>query len=235
LSNDVVMPQALLLEDEAETRLSVRLQLEVMGFTVYDTASPVEAKEIFYQRQFNLVVMHIGHEPLRGLELCRTIRAESNVPILALTLRGEVIDEEMWMGAGADDYVTKPIDDRIFTSRVTQQMKRGESQRVPTAQLLTWGALRMDLNMHEFFVDGKNLKLTNSEFQILQLLMEKPNQVFSREQILATIGTMKGPSASNVIDTHASRIRAKIRKVGGPEVIRVVRSVGFRLAPEPGI
>jgi DNA-binding response OmpR family regulator len=89
--------------------------------------------------------------------------------------------------------------------------------------------------MHEFFVDGKNLKLTNSEYQILQLLMEKPNQVFSREQILATIGTMKGPSASNVIDTHASRIRAKIRKVGGPEVIRVVRSVGFRLAPEPGI
>ena len=235
MSNDEVMPQALLLEDEAETRIALRLQLEVMGFNVYDTASPSEAQEIFFQRQFNLVVMHVGHEAIRGLELCRIIRAESNVPILALTLRGEVVNEEMWMGAGADDYVTKPVDNRIFTSRVTQQMKRGESQRIPTAELLTWGPLRMDLNMHEFFVDGQNLKLTNSEFQILQLLMEKPNQVFSREQILATIGTMKGPSASNVIDTHASRIRAKIRKVGGPEVIRVVRSVGFRLSPEPTI
>ena len=233
MSHDVVMPQALLLEDEPETRLSVRLQLEVMGFNVYDTANPVEAKEIFHQRQFNIVLIHLGFEPLHGLELCRYIRSESNVPILALTRRGEVVDEEMWMGAGADDYVTKPIDNRILTSRITQQMKRGESQRIPTAELLTWGPLRMDLNMHEFFVDGKNLKLTNSEFQILQLLMEKPHQVFSREQILATIGTMKGPSASNVIDTHASRIRAKIRKIGGPEVIRVVRSVGFRLAPEP--
>lgn len=229
----MVMPQALLIEDDAETRLAVRLQLEVMGFAVYDTASPIEAREVFHQRQFHLVLIHVGNEPLRGLELCRAIRAESNIPILAMTARDEVIDEEMWMGAGADDYVTKPIDDRIFTSRITQQMKRGEGQRIPTAELLTWGPLRMDLNMHEFFVDGQNLKLTNSEFQILQLLMEKPNQVFSCEQILATIGTMKGPTAGNVIDTHASRIRAKIRKVGGPEVIRVVRSVGFRLAPEP--
>jgi len=229
------MPQALLVEDAADNRQAVKLQLEVMGFTVYDTASPVEAKEIFGQRQFNLLLLHLGAEPLRGLELCRYIRAESNVPIIAMTERGEVIDEEMWMGAGADDYVTMPIDNRILTSRITQQMKRGESQRIATAATLTWGPLRMDLNMHEFFVDGQSLKLTNSEFQILQLLMEKPNQVFSREQILATIGTMKGPSASNVIDTHASRIRAKIRKVGGPEIIRVVRSVGFRLAPEPGL
>lgn len=226
------MPQALLVEDEPDTRTAVRLQLEIMGYGVYDTSSPVEAKEIFHERSFNLVLIHLGGEPLRGLELCRYIRAESNVPIIALTLRGEVVDEEMWLGAGADDYVTKPIDTRILTSRITQQMKRGESQRIPTAELLTWGPLRMDLNMHEFFVDGKNLKLTNSEFQIVQLLMEKPNQVFSREQILATIGTMKGPVSGNVIDTHASRIRAKIRKLGGPEVIRVVRSVGFRLAPE---
>lgn len=235
MSHDVVMPQALLVEDDPDTRLKIRLQLEVMGFAVYDIASPIEGKEVFHQRQFHLMLIHVGNEPLRGLELCRSIRAESNIPIIAMTARGEVVDEEMWMGAGADDYVTKPIDDRILTSRITQQMKRGESQRVPTAELLTWGPLRMDLNMHEFFVDGKNLKLTNSEFQILQLLMEKPHQVFSREQILATIGTMKGPTAGNVIDTHASRIRAKIRKVGGPEVIRVVRSVGFRLAPEPVI
>lgn len=229
------MTDALLVEDQPETRLAVRLQLEAMGLVVYNTANPVEAKEIFGQRQFSLVIIHLGSEPLRGLKLCRYIRAESNVPILALTRRGEVIDEEMWLSAGADDYVTMPIDIRILASRVTQQIKRGASQRIPTAELLTWGPLRMDLNMHEFFVEGQNLKLTNSEFQILQLLMEKPNQVFSREQILATIGTLNGPSSGNVIDTHASRIRAKIRKVGGPEVIRVVRSVGFRLAPEPGL
>ena len=76
MSNDEVMPQALLLEDEAETRIALRLQLEVMGFNVYDTASPSEAQEIFFQRQFNLVVMHVGHEAIRGLELCRIIRAE---------------------------------------------------------------------------------------------------------------------------------------------------------------
>lgn len=232
MAEEVVAPKALVIEDSSENRLAVRLQLEVMGLQVYDTANFNEARDIFSERNFQIVLLHLGSEPLKGLELCRILRAESNVPIIAMTDHDNVINEQMWIAAGADDYVSQPVDSKLLVSRVTQQLKRGESQRVPTSEILQWGALKMDLSMHEFFVDGKPLALTNTEFQIVQLLLERPLQVFSREQILQAIGALKGPMAPNVIDTHASRIRSKIRKVGGPEVIRVIRSVGFRLSPE---
>lgn len=139
------------------------------------------------------------------------------------------------MGAGADDYITKPIESKILTSRVTQQLKRGQSQRAPRANILMWGPLSMDLSQHSFTVNEKTLNLTNMEFQFLQLLMENPQRVFSRNQILEAIGVMKGVGTNHIVDTHASRIRSKIREHGGPEVIAVVRSVGFRLAdPLPG-
>ena len=220
----------MLVEDEEADRLAIRLQLEVMGLIVYDTASPIEAKEIFEQRDFSLVLIHISSLPLRGLELCRWLRAASTVPILMLTKRDEVIDDAMVMAAGADDYVSKPIDSKILTSRITQQISRGQTQRSPRANILEWGPLRMDVSAHQFSIDDIALHLTNTEYQFLQLLMENPQRIFSRNQILEAIGVMKGLGTNQLIDTHASRIRKKIRENGGPDVISVIRSVGFRLA-----
>lgn len=221
---------AILVEDDGDDRLKVKLLLEVMGFVVYETPSPIEARELFVLRDYSLAIIHLGHCPLESLELCRWIRAESTVPILMLTKRGEVIDEEMVMNAGADDYVIKPIIDKIITARVLQQLKRGQSQRAPRTTIISWRNLEMDLIEHSFKVGGKFVDLTNTEYQFLQLLMENPRRVFSREQILATIGSLRASASDQVVDSHASRIRKKIRENGGPEVISVIRSVGFRLA-----
>ena len=220
----------LLLEDESEDRESTRLHLELMGFIVYDTPSPTEAREIFSQHDFSLVILHLAHAQLVSLEICRSIRASSTVPILMFTKRDEVIDEKMVMSAGADDYVTKPIESKILTSRITQQLKRGQTQRAPRANILTWGILQMDLSQHIFIINEKPIALTNTEFQFLQLLMENPQRIFSRNQILEAIGVLKGIGTDHIVDSHASRLRSKIRENGGPEVIAVVRSVGFRLA-----
>jgi DNA-binding response OmpR family regulator len=225
-----ILPNALLVEDDPEDRLAIRLQLEVMGFAVFDTPQQVEALEMFKDNEFNLVLIHLTHLPLRSLEICRFIRAASTVPIIMLTRRDEVVDEEMCLRAGADDYVTKPIENKILISRITQQMKRGESQRSPKAHILTWGTLKMDLVAHEFWVQDRTLELTSTEFQFLQLLMEDPQRVFSRNQILDAIGIVSGYGSDHIVDTHASRLRLKIRKNGGPEVINVIRSVGFRLS-----
>ena len=219
----------LLAEDDPKDRLEVRLHFELMGFIVYDTPSAAEAKEIFQQRDFSLVLIHFTVNPLQGLELCRWTRATSNVPILMFTKRGELVDEQMVMAAGADDYITKPIESKILSSRITQQMNRGKSQRLPRANILTWGTMRMDLSNHEFRVGDDELHLTNTEFQFLQLLMENPRRIFTRNQILEAIGVMKGVGSNQLVDTHASRLRKKIRDSGGPEVINVIRSVGFRL------
>jgi len=225
----------LLLEDDPDDRLSVRLHLELMGFVVYDTPSPIEAKEIFEQHDYSLVILHLGHSQLQSLEICRWIRAASTVPIIMLTSRDEVVDEQMVMRAGADDYVSKPIESKILTSRITQQLKRGQTQRAPRANILTWGTMHMDLSQHSFKIGENVVQLTNMEYQFLQLLMENPQRVFSRNQILEAIGVMKGIGTDHIVDSHASRIRTKIRQNGGPEVIAVIRSVGFRLAdPLPG-
>ena len=135
------------------------------------------------------------------------------------------------LSAGADDYVTKPIVERILTSRVTQQIKRGQTQRAPRANILAWGPLELDLSQHSFTISGKVVMLTNSEYQFLQLLMANPQRIFSREQILQAIGAFRGLKSDHLVDSHASRLRKKIREAGGPELISVVRSVGFRLAP----
>jgi two-component system response regulator VicR len=209
----------LFIEDDAETREQVRLHLEVMGFVVYDTPSSKEGSEIFSQHSFNLVIVHLGHAQLASLEFVRLIRAASTVPILMLTKRNEIVDEPMIMAAGADDYISIPIDFKVLNSRVNQQIRRGESQRVPRANLLTWDNLELDLSQHSLKIDDKLVNLTNMD----------PARIFSRNQILEAIGVMKGFGTDHIVDTHASRIRNKIRENGGPEVISVIRSVGFRL------
>jgi len=183
-------PNALLIEDNAEDRINIKLQ---------------------------------------SLEICRQIRALSTVPILMITKREEVVDEELALNAGADDYITKPIEQRILTSRVTQQLKRGESQRAPRQTILTWENLSLDLAEHLFKIGDKEILLTNSEYRFLQLLMENPERVFSKEQVLQAVSSLR-ESAAGSVETYAGQLRAKIKRNGGPDVIDVVRSVGFRLA-----
>jgi DNA-binding response OmpR family regulator len=220
---------ALLVEDDSSDRLEIKLQLEVMGFSVFDVASAQEAHEIFPIRDYSLVLIHLGHAPLESLEICRQIRASSTVPILMITKRDEVIDEELALGAGADDYITKPIEVRILTSRVTQQLKRGESQRAPRQSVLSWENLTLDIAEHMFKIGEKEILLTNSEYRFLQLLMEKPERIFSKEQVLLAVSALRD-SANGSVETYAHQLRSKIKRNGGPDVIDVVRSVGFRLA-----
>lgn len=222
-------PNALLIEDNNQDRLDIKLQLEVMGFTVFDVASTHEAREVFGIRDYSLVLLHLGHAPLESLEICRQIRAQSTVPILMITQRGEVVDEELALGAGADDYIIKPIETRILTSRVTQQLKRGESQRAPRQTILSWENLTLDLAEHLFKIGEKEILLTNSEYRFLQLLMENPQRVFSKEQVLTAVSALKD-AANSSVETYAHQLRSKIKRNGGPDVIDVVRSVGFRLA-----
>jgi DNA-binding response OmpR family regulator len=221
-------PNALLLEDNAIDRTEIKVQLEVMGFTVFDVSTAQEAREIFSIRDYSLVLIHLGHAPLESLEICRQIRAISTVPILMITKRDEVVDEQLALGAGADDYLTKPIEQRILASRVTQQFRRGESQRAPRKTLLTWENLTLDVAEHLFKIGDKEILLTNSEYHFLHLLMEDPHRTFSKEQVLTVVATLRDASSS--VETYAHQLRSKIKRNGGPDVIDVVRSTGFRLA-----
>lgn len=227
-SDETPKPNALLIEDNDEDRREIKIQLEVMGFAVFDMTTMEEAKEAFPIRDYSVVLIHLGHAPLDSLAICRQIRALSTVPILMITQRGEVVDEELALGAGADDYITKPVEKRILASRVTQQFKRGESQRAPRKTLLTWENLSLDIAEHIFRIGEKEILLTNSEYHFLQLLMESPQRIFPKEQILSAVAALRKPNES--VEAYATQLRAKIKRNGGPDVIDVVRSIGFRLA-----
>jgi DNA-binding response OmpR family regulator len=219
----------LLVEDESSDRKMVRSLLEIMGFSVYVATTELQAKVIFSQNEFSLVIIHLAKAPLKSLEICQLIRASSTVPVLMFTNRIEIVDEAMILSAGADDYIAKPIDTKILTSRINQQLMRGQSLRASGTTILAWENIELDLSQHFFTINRIPVSLTNTEYQFLQLLLANPHRIFSRIQILQAIGVEDGAGTDHLLDTHASRLRSKIRDNGGPEVIAVIRSVGFRL------
>jgi two-component system response regulator ResD len=228
---DPKMQHILLVDSNTDTRREIRQRLSSMNIEVLQAASEAEARELFKSYTIDLALIELQRGSSAGFELCHWVRAVSNVPILALIERGQEVNEEIWLAAGADDFVSKPIGPRTLTLRVMQQLGRNHAPMPQEAEpeILTWGPLSMNTTRYEFFCNRQPIALTNTEYQIMHLLMQHPDQVFSRDQILNSIGMLTGVGSDHIVNVHASRIRAKIRAAGGPEVIKVVRSVGFRL------
>lgn len=225
------MQHILLVDNSADTRREIRQRLSSIDVEVLQAASAAEARELLKTYSIDLALIELQRGSSSGFELCHWIRASSNLPIVALIERGQDVNEEIWLAAGADDFVSKPLGPRTLTLRVMQQLGRKHAGEPHEAEpeMLAWGPLSMDTARYEFFCNRQPISLTNTEFQIMHLLMQHPDQVFSRDQILNSIGMLTGVGSDHIVNVHASRIRAKIRAAGGPEVIRVVRSVGFRL------
>lgn len=225
------MQHILLVDSNADTRREIRQRLSSIDVEVLQASSAAEARELLKTYSIDLALIELQRGSSAGFELCHWIRASSSVPIVALIERGQDVNEEIWLAAGADDFVSKPLGPRTLTLRVMQQLGRNNSSapHEEEHEMLTWGPLTMDTGRYEFFCNRKPIALTNTEYQIMHLLMQHPDQVFSRDQILNSIGMLTGVGSDHIVNVHASRIRAKIRAAGGPEVIRVVRSVGFRL------
>lgn len=224
-------PRALIVEDDGPDRMALKQQLQLMGIVVEDANSPEEGQKFFECAVYHLVILHSSRSQQEALELCRWIRAHSTTPIIMLTRRDELVNEQLAIQAGADDYIVKPIMSKVLTSRVSQQMRRmhleGIEEEIPKLQ---WGNLTLDVEQHEFLIGEEQVPLTTSEFRFIQLLMERPQQVFTREQIVHALGLGSSFGSDHIIDSHASRLRSKVRKNGGPEIVHSVRGVGFKLA-----
>lgn len=221
--------RVLLLEDNPEDRQLVRLQLTDMGFEISESHDYNAASRLFNSNSFVCVIIHLSNDPLRSLDFCRWVRNKSNIPIIMLTSREELVNEQMCLEAGADDYITKPIDTRILSSRVIQQLHRTKSHILAKAHILIWDLLEMDLANHSLRWEANEIKLTQTEFNFLRLLMENPHKIFSRDEVLEAVGILPGIGTNHLLDTHASRIRLKVQRAGGPNLISSVRSIGFRL------
>jgi DNA-binding response OmpR family regulator len=146
-----------------------------------------------------------------------------------LTSHVEEMDEAMCLAAGADDYITKPVSARILVLRVTTQLRHRAAQTQIVGSKVSAGPLSIDSESRNLIVDGKLIELTRTEFEFLNLLIANPKRVYTREQISEAIGTSHEYSSDHLLDTHASRIRMKIKEVSDIRVLHAVRGVGYRL------
>ena len=135
----------------------------------------------------------------------------------------------MCLAAGADDYITKPVSAQILKLRVNTQLRHSSARAEPPTMKIEIKGLGLDINNREFTIEGVPVPLTRTEFDFLELLMSKPNHVHTREQVIEAIGGSALYSSDSLLDTHASRLRTKIKSAGGPRAIHAVRGVGYRL------
>jgi two-component system response regulator ResD len=221
--------QILVVDDNEDIRFFVKSALAPEGFEIIEAANGAQALELFRKQEPSVIILDLSIGQPDGFEVCREIRKVSTVPIIILTSHVEEMDEAMCLAAGADDYITKPISTRILVLRTTTQIRHRAAQTKVQGSTISAGPLTLNTESRELEVNSKKVDLTRTEYDFLYILIGNPKRVFTREQILEAIGSSSEYSSDHLLDTHASRIRIKIKEITDEKVIHAVRGVGYRL------
>lgn len=219
----------LIVDDVADIRHFVKAALTPEGFDVIEAADGNRALQLVAERKPSVVILDLSIGQPDGFEVCRGIRRTSTVPIIMLTSHVQEMDEAMCLAAGADDYITKPVSARILALRTATQIRHRAASTLIQGSHITAGPLVLDTDTRELSIDGKKVELTKTEYDFIRLLISNPKRVFTREQISEAIGTSLEYSSDHLLDTHASRIRMKIKELSDIKVLHAVRGVGYRL------
>jgi two-component system OmpR family response regulator len=221
----------LVVDDDGHIREVMRFALEKAGYRVSEAPDGSRAFELLKQGAFDLVVLDIVMPEDDGLTLCRKIRStESRLPIIFVSSRDEELDRVLGLELGADDYLTKPFSPRELAARVAAVLRRTQSGAAPPAARppLVRGPVQLDVTGHTCHVNGRQLSLTVTEFELLRALLESPGRVLSRAQL---VELAYGPGhfiSDRTVDSHMRRLRAKLAE--GAALIETVYGVGYRLS-----
>lgn len=228
--------KVLVVEDDPAIRDALSYNLGREGYEVKAVGDGLAALEAARAAVPDLVVLDLMLPELDGFDVTRTLRKESNVPILMLTARDDEIDRVLGLELGADDYLTKPFSMRELIARIKAMLRRvrlakedAEPQAAVSRKRLTTGNLEIDLTRHEAHLEGNVLELKRKEFDLLVFLMENPSQVFTREQLLEKVWGWEFSGGSRTVDVHVRWLRSKIETdAEQPTRIVTVRGVGYR-------
>lgn len=219
----------LIVDDNEDIRFFVKAALMPEGFDVIEAVDGNEALAIFKKSEPSAIILDLSIGQPDGFEVCREIRKTSSVPIIMLTSHLEEMDEAMCLAAGADDYITKPVSARILALRTTTQLRHRNIQNQIVGATITADQISLNTDTRVLTVEKHPIELTRTEYEFLHLLITNPKRVFTREQISEAIGSSLKYSSDHLLDTHASRIRMKIKAVSDLKVLHAVRGVGYRL------
>jgi DNA-binding response OmpR family regulator len=225
------MTHILIVEDEANVRETLALNLRSEGYDVDTAADGVVGLQSAREKQFDLLVLDVMLPGLDGLSLCRLIRKDSTVPILILTARGTEVDKIVGLESGADDYIVKPFGLGEFLARVRAALRRAStaSPAASSRDRLDVNDLSLDLIARRVYREGMELKLTHKEFDLLAELMRNTGAVLSRDLLLQKVWGYEYIGDSRTVDVHVRWLREKIETdASQPLRITTVRGVGYR-------
>jgi DNA-binding response OmpR family regulator len=225
------MTTVLVVDDESIVREVVVSYLRREGFDTLEAGDGDTARELVEQESPGLVVLDVMLPGTDGLELCRWIRARSDMPVIMLTARGEEADRIVGLELGADDYVTKPFSPRELATRVRTVLRRAEPG-IPRAESLTFDCLEISARTREVTKADEVLRLTAKEFDLLWFLTNHPRQVFSRDQLMDRVWGYEAALDTGTVTVHVRRLREKIEDdPSRPRFLQTVWGVGYRFVP----
>lgn len=217
------------MDDEPQIVRVLTAYLEKAGYSVLSAKDGKEALAIFQHEHPDFLILDLNLPEMDGLDVCRTIRRTSNIPILMLTARVEEADRLIGLELGADDYVLKPFSPREVVARVKTVLRRAAAEPA-SAELIQAGDLSIDTLLHSVQVAGKIIDLTPTEFDILVVLARQPRRVFTRLQIMEQAQGSAFEGYERTIDAHIKNIRLKIEPdPKNPSHIQTVFGVGYKL------
>ncbi|MDP4756009.1 MAG: response regulator transcription factor [Aquiluna sp.] len=223
------MTRVLVVEDERNLREPLVYLLQKEGYDVIEAEDGNAAIENFQTLGADLILLDLMLPGLSGNEVCRAIRAESQVPIIMVTAKDTEIDKVVGLEIGADDYVTKPYSTRELLARMKAVLRRGSEPVAQESGVLKAGPVVMDIERHMVTVNGEKIQMPLKEFELLELLMENVNRVLTRGQIIDRVWGSNYFGDTKTLDVHVKRIRSKIEDdPSRPRHLLTVRGLGYK-------
>ena len=222
------MTRVLVVEDEESFREALEFMLSKEGFEVALAATGTDALVEFERSGADLILLDLMLPGMSGTEVCRTIRAKSKVPIIMVTAKADEVDKVVGLEIGADDYVTKPFSSRELVARIRAVLRRNaDFEEEPVVLTLEVGPVRLDTERHKVSVRGEAISLPLKEFDLLELLMQQPGTVISRDTIYEAIWGYNFETNSKSLDVYIGYLRRKTEEGTESRVVYTVRGVGY--------
>ncbi len=224
----------LVVDDEPQIVKVLKAYLEQSGYRVLTAYEGQTALSLFSKEEPDFVILDLNLPGMDGLEICKTIRRKSDVPILMLTARVEETDRLIGLELGADDYVIKPFSPREVVARVKTIFRRTGTPEATRPDVLEAGSLRMDLGQHTVSLADRPVDLTPTEFEILYALASQPKRVLTRMQIMEQAQGAAFEGYERTIDAHIKNIRLKLEPdPRNPVYLRTVFGIGYKFEQDP--
>lgn len=222
-------PRVLVVDDDPALAEMLTIVLRGEGFETTVVSDGTRALPAMRDLKPDLVLLDLMLPGMNGIDVCKAIRAESNVPVVMLTAKSDTVDVVLGLESGADDYVIKPFKPKELVARVRARMRRTEDEPAETLEI---GDLAIDVPGHEVSRESEAISLTPLEFDLLVALARKPRQVFSRETLLEHVWGYQHAADTRLVNVHVQRLRSKIEHdPEHPEIVLTVRGVGYKAGP----